>query len=138
MSDIGRNGGGNARLPDRIIAHIFGSMQLSYGKAWTAKWASGVSSDGYRDDGVELAKAFWAAKLGGFADQPYRIKHALDHLPPHPPSLPEFRALCLSAQQPMPVVAGLIDAPKCDTKQAARNRARIAEMMRGLGACKRM
>ena len=36
----------------------------------------------------------WAEKLAGFRERPDAIRRVLDTLPPHPPTLPEFVALC--------------------------------------------
>lgn len=60
-------------------------------------WRIGQLLPNGQDVGIENAKEVWGEKLAGFADQPDRIKRALESLPPHPPTLPEFVALCRQA-----------------------------------------
>ena len=73
---------------------IFAELQGNYGSRFLDMWRSGQTLDDGRDAGIENAKGQWADKLAGFATCPERIGKALKNLPQHPPTLPEFVALC--------------------------------------------
>lgn len=85
-------------LPDLWVARIFQAMQGNYGTRFLNQWKTGQTLADGTDAGVKNAMAFWAEKLGGFADQPERIKRTLDALPSEPPSLPQFIELCRMAR----------------------------------------
>jgi hypothetical protein len=95
-------------LPEHWIEKIFERMSLTYGSRFTSMWAA-VDAD--------KLKAHWARELGGFADVPEVIGHALDHMPDdRPPTLPEFRKLCCNApRKPLP----LLPAPKADPERVS-------------------
>jgi len=84
-------------------------------------WRSGQTSMDGTDTGMQNAMQLWSERLAGFADQPERLRKALTALPSHPPSLPEFIALCRqqssdAANKPRQHTTGGA------TKQAARRR----------------
>lgn len=78
-------------LPDAWVARIFDKLTVTYGAAWLRKW-----------EGADVAavRADWGHELRGFQQSPNAIKHALEHLPPaDPPTVLQFRDLCLKAPQ---------------------------------------
>lgn len=78
-------------LPDAWVARIFDKLTVTYGAAWLRKW-----------EGADVCKvrADWGHELRGFQQSPNAIKHALEHLPPaEPPTVLQFRDLCLKAPQ---------------------------------------
>lgn len=78
------------RLPDQWIQKIFATMQGHYGSRFLNMWKTGqVLPDG-TDAGVINAMDHWSRKLAGYAHSPETFKRTLDHLPPDPPSLPQF------------------------------------------------
>lgn len=65
-------------------------MQGHYGSRFLNMWKTGqVLPDG-TDAGVRNAMDHWSRKLAGYANSPETIKRTLEHLPPDPPSLPQF------------------------------------------------
>jgi hypothetical protein len=87
------------RLSDGWIDRIFSRMQGMYGSRWLDMWRDGqtVTTGGRTfDHGVALAKSMWAEELSGLQGAPERIRKALECCKsmPHPPTLPEFLALC--------------------------------------------
>ena len=95
-------------LPKEWIEKIFERMSLTYGSRFTSMWAA---------VDAEKLKAHWALELGGYAENPELIGHALDHMPDdRPPTLPEFRKLCRNAPRKLPP---LLPAPKADPERVS-------------------
>lgn len=69
-------------------------MQGNYGSKWGNMWRTGTYLPDGQDVGMVNAMAIWAEKLAGFKDSPETIKRVLDHLPPEPPTLPQFVESC--------------------------------------------
>lgn len=69
-------------------------MQGNYGSRFLNQWKTGQTLPDGTDAGLKNAMACWADKLGGFSEQPERIRRVLDSLPADPPSLPQFVELC--------------------------------------------
>lgn len=101
-------------LPDAWIEKIWSVMRATYGAAFDRQWEC--------PEGIEPAlhvqgmKAHWRRELRGFLQNPDAIAHALDHLPPHPPNLVQFRALCINRPEP---AAKLLPAPKASNAVVA-------------------
>lgn len=74
----------SAALPDAWVAAIFKRLGLNYGNLWTSQFPTQQRTD-------EMI-AEWGKALANV--QPHKIKHALEHLPDMPPTLPQFRRLC--------------------------------------------
>lgn len=68
------------------------------------------------DAGIANAMGIWSRKLAGFADHPERIKRVLESLPIHPPTLPEFVALCRQQHAEFPPC---LPTPKMSREEAA-------------------
>ena len=81
-------------LPLGWVRKLFGELQGNYGTRFLDMWRSGQTDTNGDDVGLQNAMALWAEKLAGFRDRPEAIRRVLDTLPPHPPTLPEFVALC--------------------------------------------
>ncbi len=104
-------------LPEAWVDRIFDKLSVTYGAAWVRKW-EGV-------DGQQV-KADWGHELRGFQQAPHAIKHALEHLPPdEPPTVLQFRAMCLKA-------------PQFVTKQLPPPPADPAMVQRAMGVVKRI
>lgn len=73
---------------------LFAELQGNYGTRFLDMWRSGVTDTNGDDVGLQNAMDMWAEKLAGFRERPDAIRRVLDTLPPHPPTLPEFVALC--------------------------------------------
>lgn len=87
-------------LPAAWVDSIFSRLAVRYGTAFTDKW---------RDVDPALVKADWGRELGGFADKPECIAHALENLPPiKAPTVSEFRFIANGA----PVVTKQLPPPK--------------------------
>lgn len=78
-------------LASATVDGIFAKLHVRYGAAWAAKW-NGIP--------IELVKADWSDELGGLSIQ--RLTHGLLHLPEFPPTVQQFRLLCLSQHEPAP------------------------------------
>lgn len=92
---------------------IFTKLSLAYGRDFLGRW-----------EGLDLdaVKADWAHELAGFAGHRDAIAHALAHLPPKPPTVLEFRAICRMAPAP---AAQRLEAPVAN---AARRDAELAKL----------
>ena len=112
-------------LPDLWVARIFQAMQGNYGTRFLNQWKTGQTLPDGTDAGVKNAMAFWADKLGGFSDQPERIKRVLDSLPTDPPSLPQFVELCRMARSD--------DKPALPHKPTAEEAEHQRDMAKRLG-----
>ena len=76
------------------VRKLFAELQGNYGTRFLDMWRSGVTDTNGDDVGLQNAMDMWAEKLAGFRERPDAIRRVLDTLPPHPPTLPEFVALC--------------------------------------------
>lgn len=104
----------DSSLPDAWVERIWQAMRATYGASFDRQWECPAGADPVEH--VRSMKAFWARELRGFQQNPQAIGHALDHLPPHPPNLVEFRSLCI--RRPDPSVKAL-PAPKADPARVA-------------------
>jgi hypothetical protein len=84
-------------LSDAVIGHIWKRMLSIYGYKWESHLGRPVDDRGQMSD---VART-WQKGLAGITVE--QIKHGFDVLifknHPWPPSLPEFRKICLSAEQ---------------------------------------
>lgn len=108
----------DASLPETWVARIFDKLALTYGAEWLRRW-----------EGLDLSKvaADWGHELAGFVHNPPAIAHALRHLPVgKPPTVLQFRELCLSAPKPAPTA---LPAPPADP-------VRVAKALEGLNSAR--
>lgn len=108
------------QLPDSWVDALFARLQVRYGAAWTRMW-----------EGLDITavKADWSEELGGYANAPEAIKHALAHLPPdRPPTVGQFLVLCQRVPE--------VDLPKLPPPKAtdAVVEAAIAKARRAISA----
>lgn len=100
-------------------------MQGHYGSRFLNMWKTGHQLPDGSDAGLLNAMNHWSEKLGGFADHPECIKHALEALPETPPTLPQFVAMCRHAPRK--------DAPALEHKltpeEIERNKQKIRSIM---------
>lgn len=113
------------RLPASWVNKIFQEMQGHYGTRWGNLWKTGVLTDDGQDAGILNAMDTWAEKLGGFHDEPERIKVVLNALPSDPPSLPAF----ISMLRAVHVENCARIAYKLSEEEIERNRARLKDLL---------
>lgn len=77
-----------APLPLHWVEKLFRKLSARYGKAFLGQY-DGTPMQDVMDD--------WADELGGFAQRPEAITHAVAHLPERAPNVAQFRALCVGA-----------------------------------------
>ena len=90
-------------LPLTWVEKIFTKLTLTYGRDFLGRY-----------EGIPIAdiKTDWSHELGGIEAHPEAIRHALQNPHPNkPPTVHDFKALCLSAPK-MAVIA--LPAPKAD------------------------
>lgn len=75
-------------LPDSWTDRIFAQLAVRYGHAFLGRWA-GLD--------MALVKADWSRELTRYQQAPQAIAYALDHLPPDPPTVGQFREICSRA-----------------------------------------
>jgi hypothetical protein len=108
-------------LPDAWVARIFATMRATYGSAFDRAWACPAGEDPAAHGA--FMRAHWARELGPLQANPDAIRHGLSCLPPLPPTLPEFRALCNGRPEPPPPPA--LPAPKADLARVAQIVSRV-------------
>lgn len=112
-------------LPAQWVEKIWGAMRAEYGASFDRQWECPAGEDPVRH--VQSLKAHWARTLAGLFRRPDTIRYALDNLPPHPPNLPEFRALCNRAPEPN---VKMLPAPKADPAKVAEALAPLRKFSR--------
>lgn len=90
-------------------------------------WRVGQLLPDGQDAGIANAKEVWGEKLAGFAGRPECIKRALESLPQHPPTLPEFIVLC---RQFTPALPPMLTAPHPGKEARKRNLDAVKEVVR--------
>ena len=113
-------------LPDAWVQKIFSTMQGYYGSRWINMWKLNQTLPNGEDVGVVNAMQTWAENLGGFADHPECLKHALKTLPTEPPTLPQFLEMCRKAplEQPKALEHKLTD------EDIKRNKERLESLLK--------
>ena len=113
-------------LPDAWIQKIFSTMQGYYGSRWLNMWKLNQTLPNGEDVGIVNAMRTWAENLGGFADHPECLKHALTILPDEPPTLPKFLDMCRKApiERPMALEHKLTD------EDIKRNKERLESLLK--------
>lgn len=105
----------DSSLPDRWLERIWSVMRANYGAAFDRQWECPAGADPAAH--VAEMKLHWGRELRGFQQSPHAIAYALEHLPEFPPSLPQFKALCI--RRPDPEVKQL-PAPAADPAVVAK------------------
>ncbi len=118
-------------LPSHWVARIFRELQGYYGSRFLDMWRVGQLLPDGQDAGIANAKEVWGEKLAGFADRPECIKRALESLPQHPPTLPEFVGLC---RQFTPAYPPMLKGPHPDEETRKRNMDGVTDLVRRMCA----
>lgn len=107
--------------PVEPVAWLFRRFSVHYGAArMAAHWGGPEQAD--------EALAYWRRKLAGLnGDQ---VRHALDHLPGHPPTPDEF--LAIARRAPLPTVRRLPHVV-LDPETVAQRRAFLRDQAEKLG-----
>lgn len=112
----------NARvLPDAWIERLFERLAALYGSKFADMW---------RGVDLESVKRTWAEKLGGFAERPEIIKHALDACDdkPWPPTLPEFIGMCRDHARRQGPQSLTLPAPQLTAEELAERAKILADL----------
>jgi len=84
-------------LPDNVIDRVFAVLRYTYGRQFDQKWECPAGEN--PADFASGLKAHWARELSCFSRA--SLGHALKNLPRYgPPSLVEFRHMCLNTPAP--------------------------------------
>lgn len=117
------------QMPKSWTESLLKKMTALYGERFLNQWRN-VDPDDMIDA--------WSEALGPFCDigedQGKRIKWALDQLAannPHPPTLPEFIALCRQAPRPQ---LKQLPQPEVSEEQASENLRKIDRMARNMAS----
>lgn len=98
-------------LPDAWVQRIWSAMRATYGASFDRMWTAPAGCDPVEH--VRGLMAHWGRELGRFQSNPKALAYALDHLPPTPPNLVEFRALCNRCPEaPRAAIAGPAPDPQ--------------------------
>lgn len=85
-------------------------------------WRTGQTLPDGTDVGLQNAMEKWGERLAGFIDRPESLRKAMQSLPIHPPTLPEFIALCrqqsITLQDSLPPPTPDADKRKRNIEQA--------------------
>jgi hypothetical protein len=81
-------------IPTKAIDRLFERLTLTYGRQFLAQW------DMLDDADLPRLKELWAYELAPFANRLDAVAWALENLPPRPPNIIEFKALCRNAPRP--------------------------------------
>lgn len=111
-------------LPGTWVHRIWSTMRGNYGAAFDRLWQCPESGDEVAH--VKSLRDTWQRELRNFRNFPEAITYGLENLPPHPLSLPEFRALCLRAPARAPKQQDLLPPPKADLGRLASELQRVA------------
>lgn len=107
-----------------VVDGIWNRLGGNYLSGWTRQF------DGMDKERLAEVKKLWAIDLYRVDDD--AVKHALRHLPPKPPNLPEFLALCRAA--PAPASASQFPALPEPHEVDPEGLRRVAQAMQGLRA----
>lgn len=120
-------------LPDRWVHHIWSCMRANYGAAFDRMWPcppcpAGTDPAKHAAEHTSVLLAHWAKELGRFQSNKGALQYGLDNLPPHPPNLIEFKAIC--GRAPARRDCAALAAPEVSRDGLARVQAKLAA---GLG-----
>lgn len=122
-------GGLDPFLPGTWVHRIWSTMRGNYGAEFDRAWQTPEGADPLAH--VESLRQTWQRELRNFRNFPEAISYGLENLPPRPPSLPEFRALCLRAPaRAQPAQAPLLPPVERDRVRLAAELGRAVELLR--------
>lgn len=111
-------------LPGTWVHRIWSSMRDNYGAEFDRRWQCPEGTD--PEAHVRSLRETWQRELRNFRNFPEAISFALENLPTHAPSLPEFRALCLRAPARAPKQQPLLPPAKPDLARLAGEISKVA------------
>lgn len=111
-------------LPGTWVHRIWSTMRGNYGAEFDRLWARPAHLEAAEH--VESLRQTWQRELRCFRTFPEAITYGLENLPPRPPSLPEFRALCLRAPARPQMQQDLLPPPKPDLARLAGEISKVA------------
>lgn len=104
-------------LPESWVERIWSVMRATYGAEFDRQWEVPVGVDPVQH--VGRLKGFWARELGRYLNDHAAIIHGLENLPPRPPNLVEFRAICnRRPDAPVPALDGPLARPPAEVVEA--------------------
>lgn len=116
-------------LPGTWVHRIWSAMRANYGAEFDRRWQCPEGTD--PEAHVEQLRETWRRELRNFMNFPEAIAYGLENLPPRPPSLPEFRAVCLRAPARVEQAqAQLLPPAQRDRPRLAAELGRVAELLR--------
>lgn len=115
-------------LPGTWVHRIWAAMRAAYGAEFDRRWQCPEGGD--PEAHVASLREHWQRELRNFRTFPEAITYGLENLPARPPSLPEFRAICLRAPARAPQQQALLPPPQRDRPRLAAELARAAEALR--------
>lgn len=120
-------------ITPKVIRAIFTQLHGRFGNQFLDKFRTGktIETDGGpRDAGIEFAIKTWAIGLTGLS--PEQIRHGLLGLYEWPPSLDEFKSMCLS-YRPLTEFSVKLPPPVRTDEQIQHNRALYQQTREALG-----
>lgn len=115
-------------LPGTWVHRIWSAMRAAYGSEFDRRWQCPEGEDPEKH--VASLRENWQRELRNFRNFPEAIAYGLENLPPRPPSLPEFRAICLRAPaRPEQVQAQLLPPAHRDRPRLAAELGRALEAL---------
>lgn len=117
----------NPFLPGTWVHRIWSAMRAAYGSEFDRRWQCPEGEDPEKH--VASLRENWQRELRNFRNFPEAIAYGLENLPPRPPSLPEFRAICLRAPARPAQQQDLLPAPQRDRPRLAAELGRALEAL---------
>ncbi len=104
-------------IPVEWVDRIFTKLSLAYGREFIGRW-EGLSIGDVKTD--------WAHELAGFENWPEAIAFAFDHLPERPPTVQQFRGICMKAPAKQHLA---LPAPQANPDRMKSEIAKLKESM---------
>lgn len=104
-------------IPVEWVDRIFTKLSLAYGREFIGRW-EGLSIGDVKTD--------WAHELAGFENWPEAIAFAFDHLPEKPPTVQQFRGICMKAPAKQHIA---LPAPQANPDRMKSEIAKLKESM---------
>ena len=97
---------------ESLVDLIFTKCSLVYGREFLSRW-EGLNMDEVKED--------WQRELGGLLNSPAAVLHGLERLPAEkPPTVLQFRALCIGAPGDRHAPVPALPAPPADPASKER------------------
>lgn len=104
-------------IPVEWVDRIFTKLSLAYGREFIGRW-EGLSIGDVKTD--------WSHELAGFENWPEAIAFAFDHLPEKPPTVQQFRSICMKAPAKQHLA---LPAPQANPDRMRTEIAKLKESM---------